>query len=283
MVNSQFLITFDKRQAGRKALIRDHIKPSTNPSSHLLVLVVEDDPTTLTLLSRLLERESWDVTTARNLAEAAAAMSAVVPDVAVVDVYLGEEDGLTFVHQLRERDQEMGIMVISAEDTDSLARKAIESGADNFLSKPIAAPALTLTVRKLGELRHQRRRAFELESQLKKSLLDTLFPEIVTHSDAMRAVLRLVEKVAPRDLTVLICGESGTGKDLVARAIHQLSPRGSKSFVELNCAALPASLVESELFGHEKGSFTGAVSSHAGKIEQAAGGTLFLDEIGDLP
>jgi len=268
---------------GRKEVAIDPTERGANPSSPLLVLVVEDDPTTITLLSRLLDREGCEVTTARNLTEAAAAMSAVVPDVAVVDVYLGEEDGLTFVRQLRARDPEIGIMVISAEDTDTLVRKAIDSGADNFLSKPIAPAALTLTVRKLGELRQRRRRAIELESQLKKSLLDTLFPEIVTHSDAMRAVLRLVEKVAPRDLTVLICGESGTGKDLVARAIHQLSPRGGKNFVELNCAALPASLVESELFGHEKGSFTGAVASHAGKIEQAAGGTLFLDEIGDLP
>ena len=140
----------------------DPTERGANPSSPLLVLVVEDDPTTITLLSRLLDREGCEVTTARNLTEAAAAMSAVVPDVAVVDVYLGEEDGLTFVRQLRARDPEIGIMVISAEDTDTLVRKAIDSGADNFLSKPIAPAALTLTVRKLGELRQRRRRSDRL-------------------------------------------------------------------------------------------------------------------------
>ncbi len=247
------------------------------------VLVVDDIPETRILLSGMLGNWGYDVLSAANIAEANAALTSAIPDVAIVDVYLQDENGLSLVRDLRRRMPDLGIIVISTEDTKALASKAVEVGADDFLSKPIVKEALKLSVDRLAEFRRNRLRAAQLERDLKHSVMENVFPGIVTHCDAMRAVLRLVEKVGPRDLSVLVFGESGTGKELVARAIHQLSARNRGEFVELNCAALPPNLVESELFGHEKGSFTGAVVSRAGKMEQANGGTLFLDEIGELP
>jgi DNA-binding NtrC family response regulator len=247
------------------------------------ILVLDDEPSVGSLLSRFLEKDGMEVLVANSVAEANSLLATVNPDVAIVDVFLGTEDGLEYVRDLRSRRAELGIVVISAEDTEILAAKAIDSGADYFLSKPVAPAALRLTVRRLFELHSQREKTVELERELERSVRDTVFPGIVTNCDAMRAVLRLVEKIGPRDLSVFICGESGTGKELIARAIHQQSNRAKGNFVELNCAALPPNLVESELFGHEKGSFTGAVASRVGKIQLASEGTLFLDEIGELP
>ena len=254
-----------------------------NRSLPLTVLVVDDEEWTLRTLTHLLAGWKLQVLPALNLDDARAHLATAVPDIAIVDVYVGEEDGLAFAGELRRRLPEIGILVISKEDTEQLARMAIEAGADNFVSKPVSKSALRLNVDRLAELRRERERSRQFERDLKHQVMSHVFPGIVTHSDAMRAVLRLVEKVGQRDLSVLVYGESGTGKDLVARAIHHLSSRSRCAFVELNCAALPPNLVESELFGHEKGAFTGAVVARAGKIEQANGGTLFLDEIGELP
>ncbi|MBI1290644.1 response regulator [bacterium] len=247
------------------------------------ILVLDDEPTTLAMLSNVLTNDGWQTLPARNTRDASSHLASVVPDAAIVDVFLGGEDGLEYVTSLRQRFPNMGIVVISLEDTESLAQKAIASGADYFLSKPIAPTALNLTLNKVRELRIHRQRTTDLEKELKKRNEDILFPEILTHSDSMKSVLRLIEKVGSRDLSVLIFGESGTGKELVARALHQTSSRSAGRFVELNCAALPANLVESELFGHEKGAFTGALTARAGRIELAHRGTLFLDEIGELP
>ncbi len=249
----------------------------------MAVLLLDDQPLVVEMLKFVLKREGCRIIEATSIAEAEAALSTVTPDVSIVDVYLGDENGLDFAQKLRDRVPDSGIIVISAEDTEALARKALDSGADNFLSKPIVPDALILAVSRLRDSIRERRRADDLELELKHSLRQSIFPEIVTNSDAMLAVLRLVEKVGPRDLSVLVCGESGTGKELVARAIHQQSKRAKGPFVELNCAALPPNLVESELFGHEKGAFTGAIASRPGKIRHANGGTFFLDEIGELP
>ena len=234
-------------------------------------------------LRRLLANRGCDVRVTANIDQARREVAASPPDVAIIDVYLGPEDGLVFVSELRGTHSDVGIVVISAEDTDSLATKATDTGADYFISKPIAPPALFLTLGRLKELRVERQKSRELEIELRNTVKDNVFPEIVTNCDAMRAVLKLVQKVGPRDLAVLVCGDSGTGKELVARAIHEQSTRANGNFVELNCAALPPNLVESELFGHEKGAFTGAVQQRIGKIQHASGGTLFLDEIGELP
>jgi DNA-binding NtrC family response regulator len=247
------------------------------------ILVLDDEPSVGTLLSRFLEKDGMEATVATSVEQSESYLQTASPDVIIVDVFLGAEDGLAYVQRLRRRRPDIGIIVISAEDTESLAAKALDFGADYFLSKPIAPAALRLTVRRLFELQEQRVKTDELERELARSVRETFFPGIVTNCDAMRAVLRLVEKVGPRDLSALICGESGTGKELIARAIHQRSTRAKGNFVELNCAALPPNLVESELFGHEKGSFTGAIASRPGKIQLASNGTLFLDEIGELP
>ena len=258
------------------------IETQATPDS-ISLLVLDDEPTTVALLGRLLGSQGCDVLSATSVQEARGHLSVMLPEVVIVDVFLQGEDGLEFVQELRRRHSELGIIVISAEDTDTLAKKAMKSGADYFLSKPISPNALMLTVRRLAEVRAERLRANELARELQHASRDSLFPEIVTHSDSMKSILKLIDKVATRDLSVLVFGESGTGKELVAQAIHTASRRERGSFVELNCAALPPNLVESELFGHEKGSFTGAIATRPGKMELAHGGTLFLDEIGELP
>jgi two-component system nitrogen regulation response regulator NtrX len=246
-------------------------------------LVLDDEPGMVAVLEHLLKREGWHVVTASSLAEAQASLAQVVPDLAVVDVYLQGASGLEFVETLRHRSPETGILVISSEDTSSLAMKAIESGADYFASKPISPPAFLLSVRNVFRLREQRGQLQHLRDELAAAVDDRVSSGIVTQNDAMRGMLTLVKKVAGRDLAVLVTGESGTGKELIARAIHHNSPRRSGPFVEVNCAAIPENLVESELFGHEKGSFTGAVAARAGRLLQANRGTLFLDEIGEMP
>lgn len=259
---------------------KDEIQGSSLP---IRVQVLDDDATTVVVLSHILRQQNWETLSARCIDEACSELNQTVPDVAVVDVFLGGEDGLDYVAHLRENHSDIGIVVISGEDTETLAKKAGACGADFFLSKPIAPAALILTIKKLTELRQQRQRSHDLARELQRSVRDSIFPDILAHSDSMRAVLKLVEKVSVRDLSVLVFGESGTGKELVARAIHESSSRGRGPFIELNCAALPPNLVESELFGHEKGAFTGAIAARAGKMELANGGTLFLDEIGELP
>jgi len=257
--------------------------PTLSPAA-AQVLVLDDNALTLQTIERVLRhRGGYAVRLVHSVAEARDALLEMTPDVALVDVHLQGENGLHFVRELRGILPELGIIVFSGDDTATLAAQAVECGADSFLSKPLTAAALTLSVEKLTELALERRRARALEAELEHKIRDTVFPSILTHSDSMKAVLRLVHKVASRDLAVLVCGESGTGKELVARAIHQLSTRRDQPFVELNCAALPPNLVESELFGHEKGAFTGAIASRPGRMEQADTGTLFLDEIGELP
>ena len=258
-------------------------RDDSRPPFTTKILIVDDEPGTIHMLSHVVAGQNWEPHGARNLAEADSFITAVQPQAAIVDVFLDDENGLEFVKRLRKLQPEIGILVISSEDKESLAKKARDCGADNFQSKPIAHNALIFHVRKILELRDQRIRNQKLTEALDRTYTNDAFPGIVSQSDRMLAVLRLINKVAPRDLSVLICGESGTGKELVARAIHQNSSRKHGEFVELNCAALPPNLVESELFGHEKGAFTGAIAARVGKIEQAHGGTLFLDEIGELP
>ncbi|MCC6546408.1 sigma-54-dependent Fis family transcriptional regulator [Candidatus Sumerlaeota bacterium] len=247
------------------------------------VLIVDDEPGTLQMLAHVLAGQGWDTFGVRDLSGANSYMATAQPHVAIVDVFLEEENGLEFVKTLRNSHPEVGILVISTEDKESLAKKARDCGADSFQSKPIAPNALLFNLRKILELREERIKNQNLSEALDRTYTNDAFPGIVSQCDLMLAVLRLIRKVSARDLSVLVCGESGTGKELVARAIHQNSTRKRGEFVELNCAALPPNLVESELFGHEKGAFTGAIASRVGKIEQAHGGTLFLDEIGELP
>jgi DNA-binding NtrC family response regulator len=249
----------------------------------LRVLLVGHNPDTLTAFSNLLARHGHETIQANSLTSAGARLSQAIPDIVVVDVDGADVSTAGLFADFRNRFRDIALVVVLGGDSAEQAARYTKLGADQILSKPVSPWSLELAVAKLGEVRQLRQRVFALERELTFSVREAAFPDIVTNSDSMKAVLRLVEKVSTRDLSVLICGESGTGKELVARAIHQASQRCHGNFVELNCAALPPNLVESELFGHEKGAFTGAIASRAGKVELASGGTLFLDEIGELP
>jgi DNA-binding NtrC family response regulator len=189
-------------------------------------------------------------------------------------------DGMRFVQQLQSRGVQAGIIVITAHGTVETAVEAMKMGAADFLQKPFSLDHLTTVVQKAMAVQFLR-----AENQRLRDALDTRyqFANIVGRSAAMREIFQTVERVAPTRATVLLAGESGVGKDMIGRAIHQHSPRKNHPYVKINCTAIPENLMESELFGYEKGAFTGANSSKPGKFEQADGGTVFLDEIGDVP
>lgn len=240
------------------------------------VLVVDDDDTIRLVIHEALSREGHDVRTAANLAEQAAVLKSFDPDVVVTDVVLPDGNGLDFVPELLARRPGLPIIVLSAQNTLATAVRATEQGAFEYLPKPFD----------LDELCHavsdgMRRRGIVV-AQPSLSEADAALP-LIGRSPAMQEVYRTIARVVPNDLTVLILGESGTGKELVARAIHDLGPRKAAPFIAINMAAIPRELIEAELFGHERGAFTGAQQRAAGRFEQAAGGTLFLDEIGDMP
>jgi DNA-binding NtrC family response regulator len=197
-------------------------------------------------------------------------------DLVFSDVVMPAKDGLTMLAEVRELGISTPIIMISGQATVEMAVRATRLGAIDFLEKPISSEKLLLTVDnalKLARLEEENR---QLRRRVGRH-------DLVWKSDAMRRVMAQVDRVANSESRVCILGETGTGKELVARAVHDRSPRRDKPFVTLNCAAVPSELIESELFGHEKGSFTGAAARHLGKFEQAHGGTLFLDEIGDMP
>jgi two-component system NtrC family response regulator len=246
------------------------------------LLIVEDDPGLLKQLKRCFE--DYDVCTARSRDAAIAELRRHEPAVVLQDLGLPPDNedmdgGLaTLAEILRLAPHTKVIMLIDNVD-QGVVLSAIAKGAFNFYKKPVDPDILRLIVNRafaIYELEAENRR---LHNQLPESPLDG----IVAASDGMLAVCRMIEKVAPTDVTTLLLGESGTGKELLARALHRLSPRADNNFVAINCAAIPENLLESELFGYEKGAFTGAHKQTVGKVEVANGGTLFLDEIGDMP
>ena len=240
------------------------------------ILVVDDEEGIRNLLAQLLEYEGYETRTAGGAAEALATYPEFRPDLTFLDVKMARMDGLETLSRLREIDPTAIVVMISGHGTIETAVEATHRGAYDFLEKPLDTDRILLVVRNAlqqrGLLEENARLRGEVESR----------HEIVGRSFAIRQVLERAERVAPTDARVLITGENGTGKELVARAIYRLSPRASAPFVEVNCAAIPTELIESELFGHMKGSFTGAFEDRAGKFEVADGGTLFLDEVGDM-
>jgi len=240
------------------------------------ILVVDDEEGIRKVLRQLLEYEGHEVALASGGGEALSAFGQARPDLTLLDVKMARMDGLEVLDRIREMDAEAVVIMISGHGTIETAVEATRRGAWDFLEKPLDADRLLVTIRNalqhLGLERENARLRGEIASH----------HEIVGSSFAIRALVERIEKVAPTDARVLITGENGTGKELVARALHRLSPRAAQRFVEVNCAAIPSELIESELFGHRKGSFTGAHEDRAGKFEQADGGTLFLDEIGDM-
>ena len=239
------------------------------------VLVVDDDAAIRTVVGQALRRAGHEVTVVETLARLDRILSGGAPDVLVTDVILPDGDGIDHIRGVAERFPALPIIVLSAQNTLTTAVRAAEVGAYEYLPKPFDLDALTHAV--AGALA---RRGVLVEDGLGED--DRALP-LIGRSQAMQGVYRVIARVVSTDLTVLVSGESGTGKELVARAIHDLGPRRAAPFVALNMAAIPRELIEAELFGHERGAFTGAAQRNAGRFEQASGGTLFLDEIGDMP
>ncbi len=239
------------------------------------ILLVEDDPSIALVITAALEAEGMAVTECDSIAERDRLIAARSYDAMVTDVMLTDGDGIESIGTVRAAAPDMPIIILSAQNTLDTAVRASDTGAFEYFPKPFDIDELARTVRQAVGQSSARRSsdADEPEAGL----------PLVGRSAAMQAVYRMITRVLRNDLTVLVLGESGTGKELVAEAIHQLGHRKAGPFVAVNTAAIPADLIESELFGHEKGAFTGAVARHAGKFEQANGGTLFLDEIGDMP
>ena len=242
----------------------------------LKILIVDDDPNTLAQLARAFRMEGLEAVVAESAETALQRLRENGVDAVVSDVVMPGTSGLELLEAIRRERPDLPVVMISGQATIEIAVRATRSGAIDFLEKPVSAQKLLVTVENAVRLRRLEEENVELRRQVGDG-------ELLFRSPAMQRVASQVELVAPTDSTVCILGETGVGKELVARAVHRASPRRDGPFVQLNCAAVPAELIESELFGHEKGSFTGAVSRHIGKFEAANDGTLFLDEIGDMP
>ncbi len=242
------------------------------------ILIVEDEDKLRRVIQLQLESSGFEVDGAPT-AEQGLPL-ATLADLVITDLRLPGMDGLQFIQQLQSRGIGAAVLVITAHGSVETAVEAMKIGAADFLQKPFSLDHLTTVVGKLMAVQSLRD-----ENQRLREQLDTRyqFDNIIGRSSAMREIFNTVERVAPTRATVLLAGESGVGKDMIARAIHQHSPRKNKAFVKINCTALPENLMESELFGYEKGAFTGASVSKPGKFEQADGGTVMLDEIGDVP
>jgi two-component system nitrogen regulation response regulator NtrX len=242
-----------------------------------IVLIADDEPNIRRMVGALLAGEGYEVTETPTGVEAVARVAEGEPDVALVDLMMpGELDGMETLARLRDVAPDLPVIMMSGRAGLADAVKATKLGAFNFLEKPLTPEGVLLAVSSALELRQSRRVARQLRAEL------GFTGQMVGASSAMTAVRQLIARVAPTDARVLITGESGTGKELVASAIHDASPRRDKPFVRVNCAAIPRDLVESEMFGHERGAFTGATQTRIGRFELAHRGTLFLDEVGDL-
>jgi two-component system response regulator HydG len=253
---------------------------SAKPPVH--VLIVDDEPAARSGLSRLLVGEGYSVETADGGAAALELASARPPDLVVTDLKMPGMDGLTFLAKLHEHNREIPVIVATALADLGSAVTAMRAGADDFIAKPIDFDQLTLVIERALERRSLRNEAEYLRRQMHERDGEGL-EGMIGASAAMQKVYGLPRQVAGSRATVLITGESGTGKGELARAVHALGPRAKNPFIALHCAAVPETLLESEMFGHEKGAFTGADRRRVGRFEQADGGTLFLDEVGEIP
>ncbi len=244
------------------------------------VLILDDESTLRTALFRLLDRKGFQVVTAQRIDEARSFMSPDKPfDIAIIDMNLPDGSGLDFISEIKAQSPLTQVIVLTGFATIDSAIQATQKGAYHFLTKPFNVDELMGLLDKA--LSH---RNLELENKQLRNELGSKyqFDQIIGESDGIKACLSLVERVANSDSTILVMGESGTGKELIARAIHYNSDRAKGPFVAINCGAIPSELLESELFGHVKGAFTGAIANRIGRFELADEGTLFLDEIGDL-
>lgn len=240
------------------------------------LLIVDDEANTLASLSRAFRLAGHDATVCDNAAKALDLAKSQDFDLILSDVVMPNKDGLAFLEELKLQGVSAPVVMMSGQAHIDMAVRATRLGALDFLEKPISTDKLLITVENALKLQHLEAENRQLRQRLGKH-------EMVWSGEVMKKIMAQVDRVASSETRVCILGETGTGKELIARTLHEKSPRASGPFVTLNCAAVPAELIESELFGHEKGSFTGAGARHVGKFEQAQGGTIFLDEIGDMP
>src|SRR6202171_4611934 len=246
----------------------------TAPKPHLLL--IDDDPNTLASLSRAFRLAGYEATVCDSAIRALELISAERFDVIFSDVVMPGQDGISLLDDLKAAGTTTPFVMISGQASVEMAVRATRLGAVDFLEKPLSTEKLLVTTENVLRLRYLEEENRDLSRRLGEH-------EVIWSGPVMERLLAQVERVAASESRVAIQGETGTGKELIARTIHQKSARRAGPFVTLNCAAVPGELIESELFGHEKGSFTGASGRHIGKFEQAGGGTLFLDEIGDMP
>jgi DNA-binding NtrC family response regulator len=242
------------------------------------ILLVDDESAARYGMGRALEKQ-YRVVVAESAGAAREALAGSLPDLILLDLVMPGEDGLSFLRWLRANGHDMPVLVVSALDTARTAVEALQSGAADYIVKGFDIEELR---RRVGNLLRLSELAEENTRLRRELVADGQFGRLLGASHAMRRIFEMAERVAATDATVLILGESGTGKDLLAQEIHERSARRGRAFVAVNCAALPENLIESELFGYERGAFTGAAQQRKGKFELASGGTMFLDEIGDM-
>ena len=240
------------------------------------ILIVDDEPAILNSLTKILEDEGYQVQVAKSGAETLKLISTDLPDLVLLDIWMPEMDGLETLKRVRELSPRLQVMMMSGHGSIETAVKAIKLGAYDYIEKPLSLEHVTLRVRHALDQHRLEEENLSLRTQVERRF------ELVGNSLAMQRLRQLVDTAGPTNGRVLISGDNGTGKELVARAIHMQSPRRDRPFVAVNCAAIPETLIESELFGHERGAFSGATQMKRGQFEQANGGTLFLDEIGDM-
>ena len=244
------------------------------------ILLVDDEENARSALNTLLTDEGYEVREAKDGEEALSLLDEFAPGVVLADLRMPRMDGLTLLRKAKEQGSGAVFLIMTAFADVESAVAAMKAGAENYLTKPVSFEALLVFVKKAMEKRRLERDAATLRERVQERFR---LSGMIGESPELQAIFELVKKAAPTKATVLILGESGTGKELIAQALHEESPRRDKAFIKVSCAALSETLLESELFGHERGSFTGAVGRREGRFELADGGTLFLDEIGEIP
>jgi len=244
------------------------------------ILIADDEESIRFLLTEVMRREGYDVTATDNGEKAVQLVRENNFDLVILDMRMPGMDGMQALKEMRRIRPHLVVLIITAHGTTELAVEAMRNGAYDYFTKPFELEEMRIVVRRALEKHQLLDQVSSLQSRLQRR---ARFDRIIGQSDAMRQVFNLLERVVTNDITVLITGESGTGKELVAQAVHYQSARKDKPFISVNCAAIPEALLESELFGHEKGAFTGAIGTHTGKFEAANGGSIFLDEVGDMP
>lgn len=246
------------------------------------ILIIDDEVELCQSLSEILkeEEESYKVSVANSSKEGLVKIKEEMPDLVLLDIKMPEMDGIETLGKIKAIDKDILVIMLTAYQTVETAVKAMKLGAYDYISKPFSYEELRIIIKRALQTRDLSREVISLRHQLRDRFS---FKNIIGRSDKIKEVLYKIEKVAPTNATVLIRGESGTGKELIAKTIHQYSTRKDKPFIAVDCAGLTETLIESELFGHTKGAFTGAIAKKIGKFELAQGGTLFLDEIGNLP